>query len=70
MLPQVFKWDDASRALLHSSLDEVAALSNGSAFIAQELGLQSVQVVLGESDEDQTGRAGGSMPLSPAIVYA
>ena len=70
MLPQVFKWDDASRVLLHSSLDEVAALSNGSAFIAQELGLQSIQVVLGESTEDQTGRSGGSMPLAPAIVYA
>lgn len=70
MLPQVFKWDDASRALLRGSLDEVIALTNGSAFIAQELGLESVQVVLGESAEDLTERAGGSMPLSPAIVYA
>jgi leucyl-tRNA synthetase len=70
MLPQVFKWDDASRALLRGSLDEVIALTNGSAFIAQELGLESIQVVLGESAEDQTGRAGGSMPLAPAIVYA
>ena len=70
MLPQVFKWDDASRALLRGSLDEVIALTNGSAFIAQELGLESIQVVLGESAEDHTGRAGGSMPLAPAIVYA
>ena len=70
MLPQVFKWDDASRALLRGSLDEVIALTNGSAFIAQELGLESVQVVLGESAEDLTERAGGSMPLAPAIVYA
>lgn len=70
MLPQVFKWDDASRALLRGSLDELIALTNGSAFIAQELGLESIQVVLGESAEDHTGRAGGSMPLAPAIVYA
>jgi len=70
MLPQVFKWDDASRALLRGSLDEVIALTNGSAFIAQELGLESIQVVLGESAEDHTERAGGSMPLAPAIVYA
>ncbi|MAI40113.1 MAG: leucine--tRNA ligase [Euryarchaeota archaeon] len=70
MLPQVFKWDDASRILIRSSLDEVEALSDGSAFIAEELGLQSVQVVLGESEQDQTGRSGGSMPLAPSIVYA
>ena len=70
MLPQVFKWDDASRALLRSPLDEVEALTLGASFIAEQLGLQSVQVVLGESEDDTTGRAGGSMPLAPAIVYA
>ena len=70
MLPQVFKWDDASRVLLKSDLDEVEALSLRAHFIAEELGLQSVQVVLGESPEDETGRAGGSLPLAPAIVYA
>ena len=70
MLPQVFKWDDASRVLLRSDLDEVEALSLRAHFIAEELGLQSVQVVLGESPEDETGRAGGSLPLAPAIVYA
>ena len=38
--------------------------------MADELGLQSVHVVLGESPEDETGRAGGAVPLAPAIVYA
>lgn len=70
MLPQVFKWDDASRVLIRSSLDEVEALSQRSSFIAEELGLQAVDVVLGESPDDNTGRAGGSLPLAPAIVYA
>ena len=70
MLPQVFKWDDDSRVLIRSTLDEVEALSQRASFIAEELGLQSVEVVLGESSEDQTGRAGGSLPLAPAIVYA
>jgi hypothetical protein len=70
MLPQVFKWDDASRVLLRSTLDEVEALSDRASFIAEELGIQSVRVVLGESPEDETGRAGGSLPLAPAIVYA
>ena len=70
MLPQVFKWDDDSRILIRSGLDEVEALTQRSSFIAQELGLQSVKVVLGESAEDETGRAGGSMPLAPSIVYA
>jgi hypothetical protein len=70
MLPQVFKWDDDSRVLIRSSLDEVAALSARASFIADELGLEQVKVVLGESPEDETGRAGGAMPLSPAVVYA
>ena len=70
MLPQVFNWDDDSRVLIRSTLDEVEALSQRASFIAEELGLQSVEVVLGESSEDQTGRAGGSLPLAPAIVYA
>jgi leucyl-tRNA synthetase len=70
MLPQVFKWDDDSRVLIRSSLDEVASLTQRAAFIAEELGLDEVVVVLGESKEDETGRAGGAMPLSPAVVYA
>jgi hypothetical protein len=70
MLPQVFKWDDESRVLIRSSLDEVASLTARASFIAQELGLDHVRVVLGESDDDDTGRAGGAMPLSPAVVYA
>ena len=70
MLPQLFKWDDDSRVLIRSALDEVAALSMRASFIAEELRLEQVNVVLGESPEDDTGRAGGAMPLSPALVYA
>ncbi len=69
MLPQVFKWDDASRAVVQSALDETLVLNNAAAFIAAELGLNEVVVVLGESDEDETQRAASAMPLSPAIVY-
>lgn len=70
MLPQVFKWDDASRLVVRSSLDEAAVLSAAADFIAQELNLESVTVVVGESEADTTSRAGSAMPLSPAIVYA
>ena len=70
MLPQVFKWDDASRAVICSALDETSVLSAASAFIADELQLSEVIIVLGESDADDTGRAGSAMPLSPAVVYA
>jgi leucyl-tRNA synthetase len=70
MLPQVFKWDDDSRILIRSSLDEVDSYTSRASFIAQELGLGEVNVVLGESPDDDTGRAGGAMPLSPAVVYA
>ena len=70
MLPQVFKWDDESRQVILSTLDEKEVLEAASTFIASDLGLESVIVVEGESEEDTTERAGSAMPLSPAIVYA
>ena len=70
MLPQVFKWDDASKAVVASPLDETAVLAAAQAFVADELQLSTVNVVLGESEDDSTGRAGSAMPLSPAVVYA
>jgi len=70
MLPQVFKWDDEKKRILLSSLEETSVYAQASAFIADELGLASVQVVRGESQEDETGKAGVAMPLSPAFIYA
>ena len=70
MLPQVFKWDDASKEVIASSLDEANVLSAAQAFIAEELQLEHVSVVVGESEEDTTGRSTSAMPLSPAVVYA
>ena len=69
-LPQMFKWDDGSTAVVASTLDEARVLSMGSSFISSELQLTTVDVVLGESEQDTTGRASSAMPLSPAIVYA
>ena len=69
MLPQVFKWDDASREVICSRLDEEAVLAAASDFIATELNLKTVLIVEGESESDTTGRAGSAMPLSPAVVY-
>jgi len=70
MLPQVFKWDDEKKRILLSSLDEMRVYDDASSFIAQELNLSSVRVVRGESQEDETGKAGVAMPLSPAFIYA
>lgn len=70
MLPQVFKWDDYTREIILSSLDEMEVYSNRIDFIAKELHLEKVEVVLSDSPEDQTGKSGASMPLSPAIVYS
>ena len=70
MLPQVFKWDDYTREIILSSLDEMEVYSNRVDFIAKELDLEKVEVVLSDSPEDQTGKSGASMPLSPAIVYS
>lgn len=69
MLPQMFKWDDASKVVVASTLDEAHVLSTASSFISSELQLTTVDVVLGESEQDTTGRASSAMPLSPAIVY-
>ena len=70
MLPQVFKWDDYTREIILSSLDEMEVYSDRIDFIAKELDLEKVEVVLADSPEDQTGKSGASMPLSPAIVYS
>ena len=70
MLPQVFKWDDEKKRILLSELDETDVYADASNFIADELGLESVLIVRGESQEDTTGKAGVAMPLSPAFVYA
>ncbi|MGB0787396.1 MAG: hypothetical protein ACPGR1_05270, partial [Candidatus Poseidoniaceae archaeon] len=70
MLPQVFKWDDEKKRILLSTLDETQVYANASDFIAEELGLASVGIVRGESEEDATGKAGVAMPLSPAFIYA
>jgi len=69
MLPQVFKWDDASRAVVLSSMDETQVLLNATRFIAEALELEDVTVVLGESPDDVTQRAASAMPLAPAVVY-
>jgi len=70
MLPQVFKWDDASRSVIMSSLDEASVLMQASDFIADELDMKAIAVVIGESEQDETERAGSAMPLAPAVVYA
>ena len=70
MLPQVFKWDDEKKRILLSNLEENSIYRNSTDFIANELGLDSVDVVHGESEEDTTGKAGVAVPLSPAFIYA
>tara|TARA_Y200000002_G_scaffold72527_1_gene56818 strand:- start:849 stop:1841 length:993 start_codon:yes stop_codon:yes gene_type:complete len=70
MLPQVFKWDDEKKRILLSELEETDVYAAASNFIADELGLESVVIVRGDSQEDTTGKAGVAMPLSPAFVYA
>ena len=70
MLPQVFKWDDASREVIISELDEQQVVQDAADFIASDLNLKMIMVVEGESEADTTQRAGSAMPLSPAIVYS
>lgn len=69
MLPQVFKWDDLSREMVLSALDEATVLEDAKTFIADELNLDHVSIVVAETDADDTGRAHSAMPLSPAVVY-
>ena len=69
MLPQLFKWDDESRAVILSELNELEVLQSRSEFIATDLGLESIVFVSGESTEDTTQRAASAMPLSPVVVY-
>jgi len=56
--------------VVSSEMNESEVLEAAKEFIAAELQLQTVNVVVGESDGDDTGRANSAMPLSPAVVYA
>ncbi len=69
MLPQLFKWDDYSRSVILSDLNEQQVLQHRSDFIAVDLGLESISFVVGESQQDTTQRAGAAVPLGPAVVY-
>jgi leucyl-tRNA synthetase len=69
MLPQLFKWDDYSRSVILSDLNEIEVLTQRSEFIAADLGLENITFVVGESQEDTTQRAGAAVPLGPAVVY-
>lgn len=70
MLPQVFKWDDETRRMLLSGLDEAANLAANAGFIADTLGLQQVTVVVAETAEDTTDRGGAAMPFAPSVVFS
>jgi leucyl-tRNA synthetase len=70
MLPQVFKWDDETRRMLSSDLDEAANLRANAAFIAATLDLEAVHVVVAETPEDSTDRGQAAMPWSPSVVFA
>jgi len=69
MLPQLFKWDDESRAVILSELNELEVLQTRSEFITTDLGLESIVFVSGESAQDTTQRAASAMPLGPVVVY-
>ena len=69
MLPQVFKWDDDTREII-LKIKEFKVFMDRTEFICNELGLVRVEVIMAGSPEDDTGKAGAAMPLSPAIVYS
>ena len=70
MLPQVFKWDDRSKSLITKQLDENKILTKCSEFIAQELGLATVNVVEFQQYDRGDGRENTAMPLNPSISFS
>ena len=63
MLPQIFKWSDEDRRILLGTMNEVEVVNAASDFICSELGLSSLEVVVGEKNNS-------SMPMAPAIIYS
>ena len=70
MLSQVFKWDDKSKALILDNINEAKILSDRASFIAQELGLNEVQIVGADQYQGTDGRENSALPLSPSIIFA
>ena len=67
MLPQIFKWSDAEKAMIVGDLDERYVLEKASKFICSELGISSISI---EAGVDDVGRSSTALPLAPAIVYS
>ena len=67
MLPQIFKWSDAEKAMIIGDLDESYVLEKASRFICSELGISSISI---EAGIDDVGRSSTALPLAPAIVYS
>ena len=63
MLPQIFKWSDEDRRILLGTMNEIEVVNAASDFICSELGLSSLEVVVGEKNNS-------SMPMAPAIIYS
>ncbi len=63
MLPQIFKWSDEDRRILLGDMNEVEVVNAARDFICSELGLSSLEVVVGEENNS-------SMPMTPAIIYS
>ena len=70
MLSQVFKWDDKSKALILDNINEANILSDRASFIAQELGLNEVEIVDADQYQGTDGRENSALPLSPSIIFA
>ena len=67
MLPQIFKWSDAEKAMIVGDLDERYVLEKASKFICSELGISSISI---EAGVDDVGRSSTALPLAPAVVYS
>ena len=66
---RIHTWSHGEKQLIISAIDETSVINMNSGFIAQALGVSSVEAYPAGEGEDVAGKARFAFPLEPGIAF-
>jgi len=66
---RIHTWSQGEKQLIMSAIDEASTINTNSEFIAQALGVNSVEAYPAGEGEDVAGKAKFAFPLEPGIAF-
>jgi len=66
---RIHTWSQGEKQLIMSAIDEASTINTNSEFIAQALGVNSVEAYSAGEGEDVAGKAKFAFPLEPGIAF-